>query len=67
MTDTNSTNVYFASAASLRTFVGGVIVGSETKAHFWFLRPSGKSFQAVRLRTNLGPANWNLKGADYGA
>ena len=65
VTDTNSTNVYFAAAASLKAFVGGVLVGSETSARFWFVRPSGKGFQALRLDTNLGEANWNLEGADY--
>jgi hypothetical protein len=65
MTDTNSTNVYFAPATSLSEFVGGVIVGSESFAHFWFVHPSGKSFEAEQLETTLGSANWNLEGADY--
>lgn len=65
VSDTKSTNVFFAPAESLRAFVGGVIVGSESLAHFWVVRPSGKGFQAVRLRTNFARAVWNLEGADY--
>jgi hypothetical protein len=65
VTDTNSTNVYFAPAASLSEFAGGVIVGSESFAHFWFVQPNGQRFQATRLETSLVSANWNLEGADY--
>jgi hypothetical protein len=65
LTDTNSTNIYFATAASLRAFVGSVIVGSETSAHFWVVRPAGKAFRAVPVSSNLGAGNWNLEGGDY--
>jgi hypothetical protein len=64
--DTNTTNVYFAPAASFRGFVGGVIVGTELHARFWVVRARGKGFQAVPLETGLDPGfKFNFEGATW--
>ena len=46
VTDTNSTNVFFASATSLARYAGDLIVGTELKAIFWAVAPHGRGFQA---------------------
>lgn len=63
--DQASGNVYFAPAAPLRRFSGDVLIGGEEHAWFWVLRPQGKKFQVLRLRTNLASKKWTLEGAAY--
>jgi hypothetical protein len=63
--DTFSKNVYVAPAASLRPYVGDVIVGDELKARFWIVRPSGPAYVALPVRTNLPSRGWALEGAAY--
>lgn len=63
--DQASGNVYFAPAAPLRRFSGDILVAGEEHAWFWVLRPQGKKFQLLRLRTNLASKQWTLEGAAY--
>lgn len=64
--DTHTKNVYFAPAATLRPYVGDVIVGAEMHAWFWILRPkAGGGFETLRVRTNLPSRTWSLEGAAY--
>jgi hypothetical protein len=60
--DTLSKNLYFLPQAQLAPYVGKVIVGSELKAHFWVLEPSGNGFKATRIATNLRGGKYNLEG-----
>jgi hypothetical protein len=64
VTDTFAHTVKFAPAASFASFRGQVVVGSEGKALFWVLRPSGAGFALVALATNFTGAH-NLESADY--
>ncbi len=65
VTDTTTTNVYFASAAQLRRYTGDVLVGTELAARFFVLRPRGRDYEALELSTDLPPASYNLEGAAY--
>jgi hypothetical protein len=63
--DTYTTNVYVAPAASLRAYVGDVLVGDELRAQFWIVRPRRAAFVALPVRTNLPSRKWALEGAAY--
>ena len=65
VTDTNSTNVFFASAASLARYSGNLIVGTELKATFWAVAPRGGAFRARRIPMTPPGGNFNLEGAAY--
>jgi hypothetical protein len=65
VTDTNSTNVFFAPAASLSRYAGGLIVGTEIKATFWAVAPRGSGFRTRRIPLTLPGGNFNLEGATY--
>ncbi len=65
VTDTNSTNVFFASATSLARYAGDLIVGTELKAIFWAVAPHGRGFQARRIPMTPPGKNFNLEGATY--
>jgi hypothetical protein len=64
VTDTRSTNVYFAPSSQLARHAG-VLVGSELRAHFWIVVPIKNGFRANRLQTNLRGGAYNLEGARY--
>jgi hypothetical protein len=63
--DTNTRNVYLASAEELARYAGSVIVGSELQARFWIITARGPRFVTRELKTDLPPAKYNLEGADY--
>jgi hypothetical protein len=64
--DTTSQNVFFASAASLQPYVGGVVVGTEVTGDFWVVRPKASGrFEAVPLATDLSRVTYNLEAATY--
>jgi len=63
--DTNTTNVYFASAAQLTRYAGDVLVGTELGARFFSIRPRGQGYETRELKTDLPPAKYNLEGGDY--
>ncbi len=63
--DTNTKNVYVASAARLARYTGDVLVGTELGARFFSIRPRGQGFQTRELKTDLPPAKYNLEGGDY--
>jgi hypothetical protein len=65
VTDTASHHVLFAPAAQFAPYIDDVIVGSELKGLFWFVRPHGEGFQTRQLPTNLGAGAYNLEGAVY--
>jgi hypothetical protein len=65
VTDTISTNVLFAPASQFREYRGGVIVGTETAADFWIVRPQGSRFRVIRLETNLTAPKYNFEGAAW--
>jgi hypothetical protein len=64
VTDTRSTNVYFAPASQVGRYAG-VLVGSELGARFWNVVPINNGFRAIRLSTNLSGGAYNLEGARY--
>jgi hypothetical protein len=65
LTDTLSTNAYFAPASDLGPYAGNVIVGSELMGLFWVIRPRGDGYAASRLPTTLHPGKYNLEGMSY--
>jgi hypothetical protein len=65
VTDTASHKVFFVSAAQLAPYVGNLLVGSELRAFFWVVRPDGRGFQTLLVRTDLPTAAYNLEGATY--
>jgi hypothetical protein len=65
VTDTASRNVYLAPAADLAGYRGAVVVGSELQGRFWAVRPRGRGFDLISLRTTLRGKHYNLEGAAY--
>jgi hypothetical protein len=65
LTDDVTGFVYVAPAAQLRAFAGDVIVGTETKAHFWIIEPKGGGFRLVRVRHTLRGAHYDLEQMIY--
>jgi hypothetical protein len=65
VTDTNSTNVFYAPAALLAPHAGSIVVGSEIKAFFWAVRPKGAGFTVRRLPWRVPGSKLNLEGAAY--
>lgn len=65
VTDTNSTNVFFAPATLLGAYGGSIVVGSEVQALFWSVRPKGSGFVVRRIPWRLPGSNFNLEGAAY--
>jgi hypothetical protein len=63
--DTNTRNVFFVSAEQLRTYTGGVLVGTELGARFFVIRRNGAGYDAVELQTDLPQASYNLEAATY--
>jgi hypothetical protein len=63
--DTNTRNVYVASAAQLRRYAGDVLVGTETAARFFVIRQRGTAYDALELPSDLPPASYNLEAATY--
>jgi hypothetical protein len=63
--DTNTHKVYFASAAQLASYVGGVVVGAELQPSFWAIRPHGGGFVTTKLETDLPAAKYNFESAYY--
>ena len=54
LTDDKTGFTYMAPAASFARYAGDVIVGTESpRARFWILKPKGKGFAEIPLRTNL--------------
>jgi hypothetical protein len=56
---------YLAPAASLATYAGDVIVGSEARPHFWILEPRGNGFVKIPLRNNLPAGTYSLEQAIF--
>jgi hypothetical protein len=65
LTDTASHKVFLIPTAELARYAGDLIVGSELKALFWIVRPNGRGFQTLLLRTDLPTAAYNLEGGTY--
>ena len=65
VTDTNSTNVFFAPPSWLNAYGGSIVVGSEIRALFWSVRPKGRGFAVRRIPWQLPGSKFNLEGATY--
>jgi hypothetical protein len=63
--DTLTKAVWFAPAAALKQYAGGVMVGSELQGDFWIVRPKGNGFEKVALASDLPRQPWNFEGACY--
>jgi hypothetical protein len=61
LTDDETHYVYVASATPLRRYAGDVLVGSETRALFWAVRPSGAGFATVPVGTNFHASKHSLE------
>jgi hypothetical protein len=64
VTDDITQNVFFAPATQFSSYVGDLVVGSEVKGRFWVLRPHGRSYTSIELRSNLGGRD-SLEGAVF--
>jgi hypothetical protein len=65
VSDTNTHNVYRASAAQLRPYIGAVVIGGELGGRFWILSPRNGRFQLVSLMSDLPHQTYNLEAAAY--
>jgi hypothetical protein len=67
VTDTFSTDVFYAPAAWLAPYAGSIVVGSEIKALFWSVRPKGTGFAVRRIPWRMPATGMklNLEGAAY--
>lgn len=65
VTDTLTTDVFFAPASELRGYAGDVVVGSEIKGIFWVIRSRGRGYEALRVPTTLRAGHYNLEGMAY--
>jgi hypothetical protein len=64
--DTLTMSVFFAPASGLKSFVGGVLVGSELTAEMWLIRPKAAGgFEALPVKSDLPQHPYNLEGATY--
>jgi hypothetical protein len=63
--NTNTMDVYFASAAQLADYEGQVLVGTELGGDFWLIRPSATGFVAAQVAVQLPTGDLNLEGAAY--
>jgi hypothetical protein len=54
VTDDITKNVYFASMDQFHAYAGDLLVGSELQGRWWVLRPHGRSYTSIGLRSNLG-------------
>jgi hypothetical protein len=65
VTDTLTTDAFFAPASELRAYAGDVVVGSEIQGLFWVIRPRGRGYAALRVPTTLRAGHYNLEGMAY--
>jgi hypothetical protein len=67
VTDTNSTDVFYAPAGLLAPYGASIVVGSEIKALFWSVRPKGTGFALQRIPWRMPATGMklNLEGAVY--
>jgi hypothetical protein len=62
VTDTLTTDAFFAPASDLRAYAGDVVVGSEIQGLFWVVRPRGDGYEALQIPTTLRARHYNLEG-----
>jgi hypothetical protein len=65
LTDTLTTNAFFAPASELRAYAGDVVVGSEIQGLFWVVRARGRGYETLRIPTTLRGGHYNLEGMTY--
>ena len=63
--NTNTMDVYFATAAQLVPYAGQVLVGTELGGSFWLIRPTAGGFAADPVAVQLPTGDLNLEGAAY--
>ncbi len=65
VSDDTTGHTYMAPAASLAGYAGDVIVGTESSARFWILKPRGNGFAEMPLRDNLPAGTYSLEQAIF--
>jgi hypothetical protein len=63
--NTNTRDVYFATATQLVPYAGQVLVGTELGGSFWLIRPTPGGFAADPVAVQLPTGDLNLEGAAY--
>lgn len=63
--NTNTMDVYFASAAQLTPYAGQVLVGTELQGNFWLIRATATGFATQQVAVHFPSADLNLEGAAY--
>jgi hypothetical protein len=64
VTDDITKNVYFASLDQFSAYAGDLLVGSELGGRWWAVRPHGRTYTSIELRSNLGGKD-DLEGATF--
>ena len=65
VTDTTSTNVFFAAASQFRPYAGAAVVGVEKTGTWFAVVAKGRGFRVVKLTTSLPKGKYNLEGAKW--
>ncbi len=65
MTDDETKDVYYISAAQLEPYAGDLFVSTEDDAHFWVFAPQGGTLRGTPLANALPHHGHGLEGAIY--
>jgi hypothetical protein len=66
LSDTLTRDVYFVAESALKRYAGNLIVGTELKAQFWVIAPSGRAFRTTRIPLTLpGARKFNLEASAF--
>lgn len=63
LTDDETPYVYHAPLAPLARYAGDLLVGTESRATFWIVRPSGSGFAKVPVATNFAQRRHSVEAA----
>ena len=60
-----SHDVLFASAASLRPYLGDIFLATERHGYMYVIHPIGRTYTTIPVHTNLRARDYNLEGAQF--
>lgn len=66
VSDTNSTDVFFAPARQLRAYEGGIVVGAEKTGRFWAIQASGGGVSRERAQDESSRCRLQLRRRHLG-
>ena len=65
LSDDSTGYTYMTPAASLARYAGDVIFGTEARARFWILKPTGNGFAKISLPDSLPAGKYSLEQAIF--